>query len=54
MAGPSIGDLLTAHNITRGWFCGDWTLATVTKSGGFSQGNILILDPDTGEPVRPW
>ncbi|HUA99593.1 MAG TPA: alkaline phosphatase family protein [Terracidiphilus sp.] len=25
MAGPSIGDLLTAHNITWGWFYGDWT-----------------------------
>ena len=31
MAGPSIGDLLTAKGITWGWFYGDWTPASVTN-----------------------
>jgi phospholipase C len=30
MAGPSVGDLLTAKGITWGWFYGDWTPANVT------------------------
>jgi len=34
MAGPSIGDLLTAKNITWGWFYGDWTPAST--SGGIA------------------
>jgi phospholipase C len=31
MAGPSIGDLLTAKGITWGWFSGDWTPAGVSN-----------------------
>jgi phospholipase C len=31
MAGPSIGDLLTAQKVTWGWFYGDWTPASVTN-----------------------
>jgi phospholipase C len=31
MAGPSIGDLLTAKGVTWGWFYGDWTPASVTN-----------------------
>jgi len=34
MAGPSIGDLLSAKGITWGWFYGDWTPASV--SGGIA------------------
>jgi len=31
MAGPSIGDLLTAKKVTWGWFYGDWTPASTTN-----------------------
>jgi phospholipase C len=31
MAGPSVGDLLTANKITWGWFYGDWTPASITN-----------------------
>ncbi len=37
MAGPSIGDLLTAKNVTWGWFYGDWT--PVGSSSGTAQCN---------------
>jgi phospholipase C len=30
MSGPSIGDLLSAKNVTWGWFYGDWTPASLS------------------------